>query len=269
MAVTFLTNEDETRILGLTAPGGYGWGEAKAAAMPDGDANNALTTGLYRATDKTANTPADCRLVFTQAVSSGYIYQTAYCDSGIAWRENDHNSWGEWEWITQNVKYIPQKLTDEQKTQARTNIGAANGEWKLIASGEIAEDVVSYAVTKDNSGQAFSLNEVYISLVTKPSAQNDGNKGVQVFFNDRPGRECYEYQNAISTVYDLNCELYRYQIPGARNAIFIAARNGNTTMVSNTVGASVLNEIISSVNFAGKDGAYIGAGTSYQVWGKL
>ncbi|MBQ8768959.1 MAG: hypothetical protein IJZ15_04880 [Oscillospiraceae bacterium] len=104
MAVTFLTNEDESRILGLAAPSGYGWGETKAATMPDDDANSALTTGLYRATSDNANIPENCQLVFTQAASSGYIYQTAYCDGGIAWRTNDHSSWSAWKWISERKK---------------------------------------------------------------------------------------------------------------------------------------------------------------------
>lgn len=104
MAVTFLTNEDERRFVELFAPAGYGWGEAKAATMPDDDANNALTTGLYRAIKTTANVPALCNLIFAQAAFGGIIYQTAYCDDGMLMRVCDHDSWSEWKPIGESEK---------------------------------------------------------------------------------------------------------------------------------------------------------------------
>lgn len=144
MAVTFLTNEDESRILGQTAPGGYGWGETKAADMPDGDANNALTTGLYRATTDTANTPQNCRLVFTQAASSGNIYQTAYCDGGVAWRANDHDSWSEWEWISKQKKTYELIATITVAPDA---------------DGNLPQHVIFSA---DSNGEAFALSDFII-----------------------------------------------------------------------------------------------------------
>ena len=86
------------------APSGYGWGETKAATIPDNDANNALATGLYRATNTTVNVPALCNLIFTQAAFGGIIYQTAYCDSGVLMRLCDHDFWSEWKPIGESEK---------------------------------------------------------------------------------------------------------------------------------------------------------------------
>ena len=87
--------------LEAAAPGGYGWGETTAAKIPDDDADMALATGLYRTTTDTVNTPDNCNLVFALAVSSGFVYQTAYCTDGtVSMRINDHDNWSEWERIS-------------------------------------------------------------------------------------------------------------------------------------------------------------------------
>lgn len=88
------------------APGGYGWGESQAAAIPNDDANNAVITGMYRASSTAVNVPSNCKMVFVQAASSGYIFQTAYCEDGsAAMRICDHDDWSAWNWINKKKVY--------------------------------------------------------------------------------------------------------------------------------------------------------------------
>ena len=88
------------------APSGFGWGEKGSAAMQDNDANKALITGLYRANSTTANVPADCNMVFVQAASTGFVYQTAYCQyAAVATRLCDHDEWTAWEKVQDKKNY--------------------------------------------------------------------------------------------------------------------------------------------------------------------
>lgn len=168
-SVTFLTNEDEGRFVEQFAPGGYGWGEAKAAAMPDGDANNALETGLYRA-GKAVNTPDDCVLVFTQAVSTGCVYQTAYCADGkMAMRIFDHDFWSEWNYLNSTqgqgeaILYTQQNLTDAQKAQARDNIGAVGGADVVKTTAQVLThqqmDTARYNIDAAGTGQVVRIDQ--------------------------------------------------------------------------------------------------------------
>jgi len=170
MAVTFLTNEDEARILAqadadkllltqqeLTdaqklqartnigaAPAGYGWGETMAATMPDGDANNALTTGLYRAMITTANVPARCNLIFVQAAFGSIIYQTAYCDDGTLMRVRDHGLWSEWKPIGGSEKVYEHIATITVAPDA---------------DGSLPQHVI---FTADSEGNAFELTDFMV-----------------------------------------------------------------------------------------------------------
>jgi len=138
------------------APSGYGWGEKAAASLPGGDADNALTSGLYSATADSVNTPAGCKLIVTQAVSSGYIFQTAYCPDGVvAIREHDHGAWSQW-----------RQLTEKQKV------------YEKIATITVEADkdnpLPKYVIfMADSNGKAFYLTEFMIKAY---AGFVDGNK---------------------------------------------------------------------------------------------
>lgn len=171
MEVTFLTNEDEKRILDqaeagkllytaqtLTdsqkaqargnigaAPAGYGWGEQMAAGLPGNDADNAQTTGLYLTGSGAANVPENCKLIFMQAVSSGYAFQTAYCTDGtVAMRMYDHGRWESWKPVHQNAK-IYEKIATITVTPSE--------------DGSLPKHVI---FSSDSSGESFALTDFMI-----------------------------------------------------------------------------------------------------------
>jgi len=126
------------------APAGYGWGETMAATMPDDDANNALTTGLYRAMITTANVPARCNLIFVQAAFGSIIYQTAYCDDGTLMRVRDHGFWSEWKPIGGSEKVYEHIATITVAPDA---------------DGSLPQHVI---FTADSDGNAFQLSDFVI-----------------------------------------------------------------------------------------------------------
>jgi hypothetical protein len=171
MGVTFLTNEDERRILDQTeagkllytaqtltdsqkaqargnidaAPAGYGWGEQAAAGLPGNDANNAVKTGLYLAGSSAANVPENCKMIFMQAVNGGYDFQTAYCTDGtVAMRMHDHGEWESWKPVYQNAKAYEKIAT----------ITVAPGE-----DGSLPKHVI---FSSDSSGKSFALTDFMI-----------------------------------------------------------------------------------------------------------
>lgn len=182
MGVTFLTNEDEKNILAQTeadkllytaqtltdsqkaqarenigaAPAGYGWGEQEAAALPGNDANNAVKTGLYLAGSSAANVPEKCKLIFMQAVSGGYAFQTAYCTDGMAAiRMHDHGQWESWKPFYQNAKTYEKIAT----------VAVTPGE-----DGSLPKHVV---FSEDGKGQPFALTDFIIKAY---AGFVDGNK---------------------------------------------------------------------------------------------
>lgn len=146
--------------------------------------------------------------------------------------------------------------------------GATEEKWELISSGELTEDVQQYIITKDNNGNKFNLNEVYISLVVKQSTQNTGNKILRLFFNKNYLNECYDFEYAMYTDVDVPCQLYRYHIPNAKNAMAYAMRYGSHSQVKNSTKGSSLVENITSITLFGQAGAIIGAGTTFEIWGR-
>ncbi len=127
------------------APSGYGWGENRGATMPGDDADLALTTGLYRVTSSTVNTPDNCNLVFVQAAASSYIYQTAYCADGtVAMRVNDHDSWSEWQKIGKKEKVYEHIATITVAPDA---------------DGSLPQHVIFSA---DSEGNAFKLKDFMV-----------------------------------------------------------------------------------------------------------
>lgn len=69
------------------------------------------------------------------------------------------------------VLYTPQELTEEQKSQARENIGAVavadlptEGKWELIASGTMEEEARGIELTLDNDGNPFELTKAALHV---------------------------------------------------------------------------------------------------------
>ncbi|MBQ7817728.1 MAG: hypothetical protein IJ388_02900 [Oscillospiraceae bacterium] len=257
MAVTFLTNEDESRILDLTAPSGYGWGETKAAAMPGGDANNALATGLYRATVNTANTPANCRLVFTQAANSGYIYQTAYCDGGVAWRTNDHNSWGEWEWISK-----------KEKTYVRIATITVTPD----TDGSLPQHVIFSA---DSNGNAFQLTDFVIRAHAgfvdgnKSTLSMDVNGGDSVISNGPVGSITADRRsfNIFFRQEEDGLKRVEYTSSGSANTAYNAQANNISRLIPPMSAIATLP--ITSIDLytaAGDTKAWV-EGSTFELWG--
>lgn len=68
------------------------------------------------------------------------------------------------------VRHVAQELTDEQKAQARENIGATTAEdWQLLLDTTTTEEISKFSIDHDMNWQPFSCRKIAAKIVM-PSA---------------------------------------------------------------------------------------------------
>ena len=160
------------------------------------------------------------------------------------------------------VQFVPQTLTEEQKEQARENIGAAkHKEYVLVRSmTALSDSVLTCVVSTDNNSNPFSLSDVFIRI-TLPKVT--ATVGVNLIMYDSAGKRVYGFSVTMGSTSAsqivrvwANKRPYGYDVMRTLDAAAQFPTDVN----------SVSNEFITKVNLSSYNNPYP-EGTVIELWG--
>ena len=169
------------------------------------------------------------------------------------------------------VRYGAQTLTDDQKAQARENIGAAepDGVYELIESFAIEEDTLWVGRTQEPNGKNYALKAVRVKIISKPSEQQNA----YIYFNGKEKEVSAVYLVSYShaenerTTTAICFPLYGYWYAfnlGSANDVYNNSSPNNYPKLNGN--ASVVeNPYITSISM--KANGNFRTGTIIEIWG--